>query len=111
MDYVLIEQLYQSSLKTPGETRPINKAVLEFGISSVVQKGLFGLGELEEDNPVCRYFKEQTSIAFSGNEVLISESICDQQTKKEDITAPDSETYKKNRVLTFLLKKVIKQGK
>jgi hypothetical protein len=94
-DYVPTEQLYQSSLKTPGETRPINKAVLESGISSGVQKGLFGLGELEEGNPVCRYFKEQTSIAFSGNEVIISESICDLQTEKEDITVPDSESYKK----------------
>ena len=82
-------------LKTSGETRPINKAVLESGISSGVQKGLFGLGELEEGNPVCRYFKEQTSIAFSGNEILISESICDQQTKKEIKPVPDSETYKK----------------
>jgi hypothetical protein len=93
-DYVSTEQLYQSSLKTPGETRPINKAVLELGISLGVQKGLFGLGELEDGNPVCRYFKEQTSIAFSSNEVLICELICDQQTKREDKPVSDSEQYK-----------------
>ena len=31
--YVLTEQLYQSSLKTPGETRPVNKAVFAGGIA------------------------------------------------------------------------------
>jgi len=94
-EYVSTEQLYQSALKTPGETRPINKTVLEKGISEGVRMGLFGLGELEDDKPVCRYFKEQASIAFSGNEVLINETICKEQRKKEEIEIQKPGLYQK----------------
>lgn len=83
-EYVSTEQLYQSSLKTPGETRPTNKAVLEQGIAEGVRMGLFGLGEMEDYKPICRYFKEQASVAFSGNEVIISEALCCEQRGKEE---------------------------
>ncbi|HIC92145.1 MAG TPA: ATP-binding protein [Syntrophaceae bacterium] len=83
-EYVSTEQLYQSSLKTPGETRPTDKTVLEQGIAEGVRMGLFGLGELEDYKPICRYFKEQASIAFSGNEVIISEALCCEQKNKEE---------------------------
>ena len=51
-EYVNTEQLYQSLLKTPGETRVISKMVLEQGITEGVSMGLFGLGELEDDKPI-----------------------------------------------------------
>ena len=76
--------LYQSTLKTPGETRFKNRTVLETGIAEGVRMGLFGLGDLENDKPICRYFKQQPSIAFSGNEVIISEAICNEQRKKDE---------------------------
>lgn len=88
-NYVLTEQLYQSSLKTPGETRPRNKGVLEGGITEGVRRGLFGLGELEGDRPLCRYFKEQASVAFSGKEILISEALCREQLRKEEGHVPE----------------------
>ena len=70
-DYVLTEQLYQSSVKTPGEARVIDQG-WELGIRKGVEQGLFGLGELEDEKPVCRYFKKSpSSIAFSGSEVII----------------------------------------
>jgi len=84
-EYVLTDQLHQSSLKTPGETRLLNKAVLEEGIIEGVCSGLFGLGELENEKPVCRFYREQPSLAFSGNEVLISEAICIEQKNKAEI--------------------------
>ncbi len=83
MEYLLTEQLYQSSLRTPGEARPANKTVLEQGIAEGVYKGIFGIGELEGNQPVCHYFKERASIAFADNEVLISDHICREQRKKE----------------------------
>ena len=86
-EYVNTEQLYQSALKTPGETRVINKMVLEQGIIEGVSIGLFGLGELEDDKPICRYFKEQPSIAFAGSEVIISEALCYEQKKVEHVPA------------------------
>ncbi len=89
-DYVFTEQLYQYSLKTPGETRYINKGVLEKGISDGVLLGIFGLGELENDKVICRYFKCQPDIGFSGKEILIKDSICEEQFKKE--VTPGSQT-------------------
>jgi len=91
-DYVSTEQIYQSSLRTPGEVRLANRAVLEQGIAEGVRSGLFGLGDLEGDKPTCRYFKEGTSVALSGSEVVISEATCEAQ-RKEEITlaiAPES---------------------
>ena len=73
---VSTEQLYQSSAKTPGEARVIGQG-WESGIREGVEQGLFGLGELEDGKPVCRYFKERpASIALSGSEVIIREGIC-----------------------------------
>ena len=46
-----------------------------------------GLGRLEDDKPICRYFKEQTYIDFSESEVIISEALCYEQKKKEQILA------------------------
>ena len=78
---VSTEQLYQSSAKTPGEARVIGQG-WESGIREGVEQGLFGLGELEDGKPVCRYFKERpSSIAFSGSEVIIREDICIAQKK------------------------------
>ncbi len=83
-EYLLTERLYQASMRTPGEARPANKSVLEQGIIDGVLKGIFGIGELEGDKPVCHYFKEHASIAFTDNEVLISDQICREQKKKEE---------------------------
>jgi hypothetical protein len=84
-EHVQTEQLYQSALRTPGETRPTNREVLEEGIAEGVRMGLFGLGNLEDDEPVCRYFKEQVSVALSGTEVLISEAVSRAQKEEEHI--------------------------
>ncbi len=78
-DWVLTSQLFQSSLKTPGEARTINQTVWENGLAEGVRKGLFGLGELENEQPVYRYFKEETTPSFVENEILIKAEICEAQ--------------------------------
>ena len=76
-DYTYTEQLYLSSAKTPGSLRIISKSVWESGIREGVEKGMFGLGELQNDKPVCLYFKERPGpIAFAGNEVIIRDKLC-----------------------------------
>jgi hypothetical protein len=82
-EYVFTVQMFQALLKTPGEKRPVNKSVFEKGIIEGVSMGLFGIGDLSEDKPVCRFFKEKTSAAFAGREILIAEAICLEQKKKE----------------------------
>ena len=79
-EYVSIEQIYQTFLKTPGEVRPVNKKVFEEGIIAGVRIGQFGLGELENNTPICRYFKEEMPAEmFFGNEIIINQEMCQKQ--------------------------------
>jgi hypothetical protein len=95
-DYVLTEQLAQAGLRTPGETRVVSPEAWEQGIAAGVHKGLFGLGGLEDDKPVCYYFKEQPSVGLAGSEVIIRSEVCQaqqiaRQTEAEQLTYPPSE--------------------
>jgi hypothetical protein len=78
-DWVSTSQLYQASLKTPGETRALNQTAWDAGIAEGVRKGLFGLGELKEEQPVCRYYKEEPSISFTDDEILLKAEVCEAQ--------------------------------
>jgi hypothetical protein len=78
-DWVLTSQLYQASLKTPGEARTVSQGIWEAGIAEGVRKGLFGLGELENEQPVYRYFKEEPSISLAEDEILLRAELCEVQ--------------------------------
>jgi hypothetical protein len=82
--YASTQQIYQSVLRTPGETRFTDRSVLEQGVVEGVRSGLFGLGELQNNKPLCRYFRESPTVAFSENEVLASEALCLEQRRKEE---------------------------
>ncbi|NPV45159.1 MAG: ATP-binding protein [Firmicutes bacterium] len=93
-------QIYQATLRTPGEPRMADGSVLTSSIVEGVKNGIFGLGELANDSPLCRYFKEAPTVALYENEVIIKESLCKEQLQKEeagkgiivdnqDIGAPD----------------------
>lgn len=92
-EYVSTEQLYQSSLKTPGESRFSNQRVLEQCIIDGVQKGLFGLGEFVEPNPKFYYFKEYPTVSFSSNEILIKDSICEEQKRQKEVSLEGRQPY------------------
>lgn len=83
-EFVSTQQILQSSYRTPGEPRFKNKNVLEQAIIDGVKNGIFGLGELENDNPICRYYQENPTVGFSGTEILINPDICKMQKTKED---------------------------
>ena len=80
-EYVLTEKIFEASLNTPGETGFVSKTVLEEGIRTGVVAGLFGLGELDGETIHCRFFKQSPSVAVSGQEIMIAEAICEEQTK------------------------------
>ncbi|MBL7062619.1 MAG: ATP-binding protein [Anaerolineae bacterium] len=82
-EYVLTEQLAQAGLRTPGEMRVVSREAWEEGIAAGVRQGLFGLGELEDDRPVCRYFKEEPYVGLAGSEVIIQAEICQAQRAAE----------------------------
>ena len=80
-DYVLTEQLAQAGLRTPGEVRVVSREAWEAGIAEGVRQGLFGLGALEGDRPVCRYFGkgEEPFVGLAGSEVIIRAEVCQAQ--------------------------------
>ena len=79
-EYVFTEQLYQSTLTTPGETRVISPGVFERSITEGIRQKLFGLGEWKENMPQCVYFGESPlTVAFMGHEILIREDTCHKQ--------------------------------
>jgi hypothetical protein len=82
-DTLSTAQLYQASLKTPGETRAINQNAWDTGIADGVRHGIFGMGELQDGQPICRYFKEECSVSFSDSEILIRAEICEEQRRQE----------------------------
>jgi len=82
-EYVLTEQLAQAGLRTPGETRVVSREAWEQGIAEGVRQGLFGLGALEDEQPVCRYFKEEPFVGLAGSEVIIPAEICQAQRAAE----------------------------
>ncbi|NIM17954.1 MAG: DUF499 domain-containing protein [Candidatus Aminicenantes bacterium] len=90
-EYVLTEQLYYSSLKTPGETRFRSRDALEKAVKEGVRKGMFGLGEMENNRPRYRYFKEEieSPISFEGNECIIRDFICIAQKQAEQRPEPE----------------------
>lgn len=83
-DFVLTNQLFQATLKTPGESRFASRSVLEECVREGVRIGLFGLGELSDDKPLCVYFKENATISFAGKEIIIKDVICEQQKKEKE---------------------------
>lgn len=78
-EYVSTNNIYQSFLKTPGETRLEKKEVFLDSIKAGVTNGNFGLGILEENKPVCKYFKENVLPTLDTNEILLSKNISHKQ--------------------------------
>ena len=101
-DYASTAAIYQSSLSTPGEFRLSQRSVLESSIRNGVTQGIFGLGELLDDKPVCHSFKQSVDIYLNTSELIIKDSICTEQKKqseskeviqqtKDEITPKDNE--------------------
>ena len=83
-DFVETHQLAEIGSRTPGEVLAVNRRVWENSIAEGVRQGLFGLGELTEENqPKCLYFKKEPSVSLQGREILIRAEICEQQQREQ----------------------------
>lgn len=89
-DHVSTEQIYTAGLTAPGETRVTGRGVWERGIAEGVRQGLFGLGDVEDGEVHCRYFREEAPVGLSASEVIIREEICARQ-MQEEVLAPGRE--------------------
>lgn len=83
-DYISTESIYTSSLTVPGFFRISSRRVLEYAIEQGVREGLFGIGVLEGNSPICKHYKNSITVYFDPNEIIIKDSICITQMKKEN---------------------------
>ncbi len=82
-EYVKIQQIYDSMLKTPGESRVISSSKIESAIKTGVKQGLFGLGEIDtNENMVCTAFREEVMMPIEEMDLLVSETICNKQRER-----------------------------
>ncbi len=77
--YIETKELYEHLLKTPGEPRPLNRDAVTAGIKEGVERGLFGLGKLQDGQPVCWKFRNAVTPTLEEGEVIIKPEICKQQ--------------------------------
>jgi hypothetical protein len=70
-DYVETKNILESLFNTPGEIRITSDGVLKNCIKEGVEQGLFGVGDLEKEKPICRYFKTEFSPGLVEGEILI----------------------------------------
>jgi len=74
--YVETKNILDSFYKTPGEIRIKDKSVLVNALREGVKQGIFGLGYLENGEPVCRYIKTDVEPYFEEKEVIINPELC-----------------------------------
>ena len=82
-DYVKTKNMLESFFRTPGVFRIFSEAVLKDCIKEGVKRGLFGLGEIINGKPVCRYFQKAISPSFTENEILIKAELCSRPESEE----------------------------
>jgi hypothetical protein len=87
-DYVKVQQIYDSMLKTPGESRVISLSKIESAIRTGVKQGQFGLGEIDTHGKVaCTAFREDTMMSIEEMDLLVSETLCNKQRESTTISS------------------------
>jgi len=74
-EYIKTKDVYEAMLKTPGEIRIRSLDSFKDSIKEGVRQGLFGLGNIKEDNGEveCRYFKtDYVNVTLDYDEIIIN---------------------------------------
>jgi hypothetical protein len=88
-EYLKIQQIYDSMLKTPGQVRITSFNIIESSIRNGVREGEFGLGEINPDGKiVCTTFKEAIAGSLEEKDIVVNETICRDQVQNKQITIP-----------------------
>ncbi|PKP59483.1 AAA family ATPase [Candidatus Atribacteria bacterium HGW-Atribacteria-1] len=91
-DYVETKNILESLFKTPGEIRVISDEVLKDCIKGGIKQGLFGVGDIENEKPICRHFKDEFSPEIVDGEILIKAESCLPKTE-EGISDEELQLY------------------
>ncbi|MBC8488679.1 MAG: hypothetical protein H8D45_21860 [Bacteroidetes bacterium] len=103
-----IDKIYEATLKTPGELRLLNKDILVTAVSKGVENGIFGFGELIDNEIKCLYFKEKQFITLTDNSIIIKPEICETQKLEIDTEKPYEREKEKEPIVSEEGK--VKQG-
>jgi hypothetical protein len=77
MDHLEIHKIYDSMVRTPGESRVTSPSVIDIALRSGIKQGKFGLGTKDTDGKItCRFFKQDVTTSIDGMELLISDRLC-----------------------------------
>ena len=95
-DYVETKNILESLFKTPGEIRVVSDEVLKDCIKEGIKQGLFGVGDIENEKPICRHFKDEFSPEIVDGEILIKAELC----------LPETEERISDEVFKLCIKKV-----
>jgi len=75
-NYVETKSILNSFFNTPGEIRITSEDVLKKCIQKGVEKGIFGLGDIEDGKVMCRHFKDKASPSLVEGEIIIKAELC-----------------------------------
>jgi hypothetical protein len=79
-EYVKVQQIYDSMLKTPGQSRVVSSSKVESAIKLGVKQGQFGLGEIDtNEKMVCTAFREEVMMPIEEMDLIIGETVCKKQ--------------------------------
>ncbi len=70
------KNILESLFKTPGEIRVVSDEVLKDCIKEGIKQELFGVGDIENEKPICRHFKAEFSPEIVDREILIKAELC-----------------------------------
>ncbi len=87
------KKIYEAFLKVPGELRIPSQELLKTAIKKGVREGVFGLGMLEKENPLCQYFKEDCEVELGEGEILVKKEVCEEKEEKYELPAVQKTEY------------------
>ncbi len=91
-EYIEIKTLYESLLKTPGELRIVSREGFVEGIKEGVEKRVFGLGHLENGEPLCDVIGETVSVNFDEGVIIVKPELCRRKEKESEEVGEDQYT-------------------
>jgi len=108
-DFVETKNIWDSTLKTPGEIRLSSQDVLKESIKEGVKQGIFGIGVLKDGKAECCHFKEKVNVELVEGEVIIKPELCQAEVAKPKVEIEEKEEVKakleeKPKVVTIMPK-------
>lgn len=111
-DFIPTKGLLEALWKTPGEMRLTSADGFKEGVKDGVEKGIFGLGLIEDAKPVCKYFKQMSVPELYDEEIILRAELCQpsagpevpkeptsgvrpQEVRESEIGGPTVPSYKK----------------